>query len=65
MNKREEMVNRLSRWQYVIGYAEGVLASTNAVPARTAADSLNNMAEEIGTLIEGLLEELPEEGRQA
>ena len=65
MDSREEMISRFSRWQYVIGYAEGVLTSTNSVPARTAADSLNNMAEEIGTLIEGLLEELQEEGQQA
>lgn len=60
MDKREEMVSRLSRWQYAIGYAEGVLASINSVSARTAAKNLDETAEEIGALIDGLLEELPE-----
>lgn len=56
MDKREEMVSRLSRWQYAIGYAEGVLAGVDSHATRSATDILSGMSEELDTLIEGLLE---------
>ena len=57
MDKREEMVSRLSRWQYAIGYAEGVLAGVDSHAARSASDILDGMSEELDTfIIEGLPE---------
>lgn len=57
MDKREEMVSRLSRWQYAIGYTEGVLAGVDSHATRSASDILGSMSEELDTfIIEGLLE---------
>ena len=56
MDKRKEIVSRLSSWQYAIGYAEGALASVDSYAARSASDCLTGMSEELDTLVEGLLE---------
>lgn len=56
MEKIEEIVSRLSGWQYAIGYAEGVLASVDSYAARSASDCLTGMSEELDTFVKGLLE---------